>query len=414
MATPTHRHPILYAAILLAASATPTRADYPLTVLASFDGTNGSGPQAGVTLVGNTLYGTTYNGGAYNRGAVFSVPTYGGTPTVLGSLNGTNGSNPQGSLLASGGMLYGTANRGGLSFSIGTVFSLPMTGGTPTVLDAFGGVLQGGAYPQGKLTLSGNKLYGTTMQGGPKSAGTVYSIPVAGGAETVLAAFDGSSGGMWNNSCPYGGVTFSLDGQMVYGTTSQGGPSNCGIVYSLPITGGTPTVLASFNGTNGEHPLAGLTLSPDGNTLYGTTSVSGAYGYGTVFSVPTTGGAVTTLASLNAPDGSQAFGGLALSGDGSTLYGTARYGGASNMGTVFSVPVAGGTPTILASFDGSNGEYPQGDLLLSGTTLYGTTYWGGPNGHGTVFSITVPEPASLLLLSLAAPALLLRRKPRKG
>ena len=38
---------------------------------------------------------------------------------------------------------------------------------------------------------------------------------------------------------------------------------------AFPLSGGSPTVLASFNGSNGENPEAGLTLS--GNTLYGTT-----------------------------------------------------------------------------------------------------------------------------------------------
>ena len=42
-------------------------------------------------------------------------------------------------------------------------------------------------------------------------------------------------------------------------------------------------------------------------------------------------------------------------------------------GTVFSVPVSGGSPTVLASFNGSNGNIPMGGLTLSGNTLYGTT-----------------------------------------
>ena len=48
-------------------------------------------------------------------------------------------------------------------------------------------------------------------------------------------------------------------------------------------------------------------------------------------------------------------------------------GGANGDGTVFSVPLSGGSPTVLASFNGSNGEYPEAGLTLSGNTLYGTT-----------------------------------------
>ena len=35
----------------------------------------------------------------------------------------------------------------------------------------------------------------------------------------------------------------------------------------------TLTTLATFNGLNGNEPCAGLTLSSDGNTLYGTTEL---------------------------------------------------------------------------------------------------------------------------------------------
>ena len=55
----------------------------------------------------------------------------------------------------------------------------------------------------------------------------------------------------------------------------------------MPVGGGTITDLDDFNGTNGRLPEAGLTLSSDGSTLYGTTSSGGANTAGGVFSVPT-------------------------------------------------------------------------------------------------------------------------------
>ena len=57
---------------------------------------------------------------------------------------------------------------------------------------------------------------------------------------------------------------------------------------SSQVNAQTLTTLASFNGSNGQGPEAGLTLS--GNTLYGTTSGGGVYGWGTVFSLPLGGG----------------------------------------------------------------------------------------------------------------------------
>jgi len=80
----------------------------------------------------------------------------------------------------------------------------------------------------------------------------------------------------------------------------------------LPVTVSYAQIseLASFNNTDGAYPASGLTL--DGSNLYGTTTGGGLYGDGTVFSVPLTGGTVTTLASFNGSDGSDPQGGLIL------------------------------------------------------------------------------------------------------
>ena len=71
---------------------------------------------------------------------------------------------------------------------------------------------------------------------------------------TTLASFNGSNGDE-----PVGGLT--LSGNILYGTTEVGGASGYGSVFSLPVSGGSPTVLASFNGSNGRLPYAGLTLA---------------------------------------------------------------------------------------------------------------------------------------------------------
>ena len=119
---------------LLAAS--PAFAQYTLTNLASFNGTDGAFPETDLILSGNTLYGTASAGGAYGDGEVFSVPVAGGTPTVLASFNGANGSNPAAGLIISGSTLYGTTYYGGANGD-GVVFSVPVAGGTPTALTSF-------------------------------------------------------------------------------------------------------------------------------------------------------------------------------------------------------------------------------------------------------------------------------------
>jgi uncharacterized repeat protein (TIGR03803 family) len=155
-----------------------------------------------------------------------------------------------------------------------------------------------------------------------------------------------------------------------------------GAVFSEPITGGTPTLLASLDGTDGSSPTAGLILS--GNTLYGTAieggvgSEDGIANNGTVFSVPSGGGTPTVLTNFNFVDGSGPEAALTLSG--STLYGT-TYSGGYGYGEVFSLPLSGGTPTVLTSFNGTvnalGGINPSSGLIISGNKLYGTA-GGGP------------------------------------
>ena len=364
-----------------------------LTTLASFNVSNGADPSARVTLNGNTLYGTAADGGAYGYGTVFSVPLSGGSATVLASFNGNNGDGPQAGLTLSGNTLYGTTFAG--SNGDGEVFSVPLSGGSATVLASFNG--SNGDGPQAGLTLIGNTLYGTTLHGGANNDGTVFSVPLSGGSATVLVSFNVSNGYE-----PDAGLTVS--GNALYGTTAGGGAYGYGTVFSVPVSGGSATVLASFNRSNGDGPQAGLTLI--GNTLYGTTcyggnlSMNNGAGGGVVYSVPLSGGSVTVLASFNGSDGNRPQAGLTLSG--STLYGTTYEGGNLSLnggagdGTVFSVPLSGGSVTVLAAFNGSNGWSPQAGLTLGGDTLYGTTLDGGAYQDGNVFALSI-APAIIAL-----------------
>jgi uncharacterized repeat protein (TIGR03803 family)/probable HAF family extracellular repeat protein len=328
------------------------------------------------------------------------------TPTILFDFDGTHGANPYfGSLTLSGSTLYGTTVNGGTN-NRGTIFSIPMTGGTPTTLFSFDETH--GAFPYSGLTLSGSTLYGMTISGGlnPNAYGTIFSIPVTGGTPTTLFSFDSTHG-----ASPTGSLT--LSGSTLYGMAPLGGlnPNRYGTIFSIPVTGGTPTTLFDFDSTHGANPYYGsLTLS--GSTLYGMTEYGGANHKGTIFSVPVTGGTPTTLFSLDDTHGINPTGNLTLSG--STLYGMTRAAGANGYGTIFSIPVTGGTPTTLFDFDNAHGANPLGDLTLSGSTLYGMTTLGGANNEGVVFSLAVPEPSTFALAALGGSLWLAGRTWRRG
>jgi uncharacterized repeat protein (TIGR03803 family) len=104
-----------------------------------------------------------------------------------------------------------------------------------------------------------------------------------------------------------------------------------------------------------------------------------------------------TLTTLHSFDGRDGDGpnGLVQATDGN-LYGTSSGGGANGYGTIFKI-TPGGTLTTTHSFDFTDGSGPS--ALVQGTdgNFYGTTSWGGANscviegtdyGCGTIFKIT--------------------------
>ena len=199
-----------------------------------------------------------------------------------------------------------------------------------------------------------------------------------------------------------GGLVIGTGG-ILYGTTSGGGNSNAGTVFSLkpptaPGAGWTETVLYSFTGGSDGTGPAGLVIGT--GKLYGTTSGGGNANVGTVFSLtpPTAPGAGWTQAVLysftGGSDGAAPAG--VVIGAHDVLYGTTSGGGNANVGTIFSLkpptaPGAGWTQAVLYSFTGgSDGAGPTGVEVGSGGVLRGTTSGGGTSNAGTVFSLTPP------------------------
>ena len=107
--------------------------------------------------------------------------------------------------------------------------------------------------------------------------------------------------------------------------------------------------VALFNGTNGADPDAGLIMDCSGN-FYGTTRTGGAQGDGTVFELAKGSSTITTLASFNGSNGSYPVAGLIMDSSGN-LYGTTEHGGANGDGTVFELAKGSSTITTLASFN---------------------------------------------------------------
>jgi uncharacterized repeat protein (TIGR03803 family) len=241
-----------------------------------------------------------------------------------------------------------------------------------------------GSHPYAGLLLAGDgNFYGTTVQGGPHGAGSVFKITPSG-TLTTLHSFNGSDG-----LNPYAGLVLGNDGNF-YGTTNNGGYHSIGEVFKI-TPGGTLAVLHFFNYDYGDggYP-GGLVLGRDGN-LYGTTTLGGDPSNGTFFVVSPDGNTFATLYYFASSIGKNPGTALVLGSDGN-FYGTAPAGGANAAGTVFKI-TPGGTPTLLYSFcsqpNCTDGASPSAPLLLaSDGNFYGIAYGGGDYQFGTVFKIT--------------------------
>ena len=365
--------------------ATNTPATFSKDVLYSFaTGSDGQNPAAGLIMDGSgNLYGTTYNGGTNGVGTVFKItPT--GTESVLYSFGtGLDGQAPYAGLIMDvSGNLYGTTPSGGTN-GVGTVFKINPAG-TESVLYSFGTGSDGQNPNAGLIMdLSGN-LYGTTYNGGTNgttSYGTVFKITAAG-AESVLHSFGTGSDGM----APAAGLFMDGSGNL-YGTTVNGGTHGYGTVFTITAAG-SESVLYSFGTASGDgqYPHAGLIMDGSGN-LYGTTPSGGTIGVGTVFKITPTGTESLLHSFGTGSDGQAPSAGLIMDLSGN-LYGTTSVGGTNGFGTVFKISAAG-TESVLYSFaTGLDGRNPVAGLIMDVSgNLYGTTELGGTNGVGTVFKI---------------------------
>ena len=330
-----------------------------LATLISFDRTN-NGANPGAALVqgsDDAFYGTTEAGGTNNNGTIFKVTTS-GTLTTLVSFNGTDGSLPHAPLVqGQDGKFYGTTEIGG-SNQDGTAFQM-LTNGTLTSLVSFDNNNNGSSPRAGLVQAADGNFYGAAFLGGTNGDGAMFRL-ATNGALTTLYAFTGGSDG----ANPYAGLTQSADGNL-YGTTFYGGTNGYGTVFKM-TTNGTLTPLVSFGGTNGAYPQAALLLASDGN-FYGTTKSGGAYtNYGTVFKL-TTNGTLTTLASFNGTNGSHPLG-LVQTLDGS-FYGTTADGGTNGYGTVFRLNITAPSPPSFLTVAETGAT-----LTLTWSATVGETY----------------------------------------
>lgn len=305
MTKPKRMRRVLTVFLVCAATAIASQAQ-TFNTLVNFDLNNGGLPQYVSLIQGadGELYGTTSAGGQNSQGTIFKV-SRGGAPATLTTLysfcsqaNCADGYDPwPGLVLATDGNFYGTTELGGdvtcnPPLGCGTVFEITPSG-TLTTLHSFTG--PDGSFPgAGLIQGSYGAFFGTTEAGGNlgcRSAngaygcGTTYKI-TSEGAFVTLHRFNRTDG-----DDPNSPLLLATNGNF-YGTTYFGGESphcggGCGTIFKMTPSGKVSSLYSFCSVTkcpDGEAPFGGLIQASDGS-LYGTTELGGANGYGTAFTV---------------------------------------------------------------------------------------------------------------------------------
>jgi len=237
------------------------------------------------------------------------------------------------------------------------------------------------------MTLFNGQLFGTTLQGGTKNTGIIFSIAQNGSSYAILTSLHKSTGDE-SHSCFV--VVNNMGNNLLYGMTESGGDNDGGVIFSFDPSTLNYQPVYSFDKPTGHEPHGRLTLDPNGTTLYGMTRKGGSSGYGVVFSFDISTSNYQVLHDfLGGPtDGASTDHGYVVQ-SANCLYGMTTNGGPSNNGVIFKLTTNGQTfvPLHLFGATGHDGKQPYGSLLLVGNQLYGTTAKGGDNDLGTVFMI---------------------------
>ncbi len=352
-----------------------------LTTIYSFKGApDGEISYAGLFLdAKGNLDGTTVGGGTSSVGTVFSVTPAGKEKVLHSFTNAPDGALPYAALIGDAkGNLYGTTSQGGKS-KFGSVFQITPAG-KEKIIYSFTGGADGSIPFAGVIQDAKGNLYGAALEGGTSGVGTIYSVTLAG-KQKVLYTFSGGADG----ALPYCQLVRDSKGNF-YGTTLGGGSIGGGTVFEVTPAGKEKVLYNFAGGTDGAQPYGGVIRDAKGN-LYGTTSIGGTGGAGTVFKVSPSGKEKVLYNFTGGADGGTPFDALVQDAKGN-LYGTTFSGGKFTEGAVFKVTPAG-KETVLHSFTaGTDGAIPYGGLIQDAKgNLYGTTLEGGASHLGVVFKI---------------------------
>lgn len=253
----------------------------------------------------------------------------GGGTTTSSSGSGSESSSHSSSASGTGGSTSSTTSTGTGGMTTGT-------GGSP----AFLGVVSTSANARTALDATpdpaGTIIYFTAVDKTTALAG-VYSAPADGSATTPVAVAAGDP-----FAAPFG-IAMSTDGKTLYvadpGATDTTSKKDLGVIFALPVAGGTPTIVAGSELFGARSLEVAVEGGKDVLYFTGRDTTTGAPG---VFKLPVAGGTSTAVTATGVTwiDPS----GIAIASDG-TVFVADTTGSLSRTAVI--VKVTGGVGSVL-------------------------------------------------------------------
>lgn len=303
-------------------------------------------------------------------------------------------------LLASNGDLYGVLSSGA---KYGQLYKIDTATDVITILIEFNDQLLQGSSPSTSLVEEAGIIYGTTTDGGVNNNGVIWQYELATGLFSKLFDFEESPTG----SYPYSGQV--IVSGVIYGITENGGSSNRGTLYSYEIATNTFTSLKDLGNENVLYPQGTLVEVLPGK-LWGTSYQGGFVDAGTVFQYDIATNTVEIIYSLDDEGykAAQASGGVFLASDGNVYLQTMRGGSdteVSNYGLLIRIENVGTTNNVVVvrEFDEYTGGYSDAvrPVEIAGI-LYGVTSERGRDPfniscEGTLWSLDLSDDTFTIL-----------------
>jgi uncharacterized repeat protein (TIGR03803 family) len=273
--------------------------------------------------------------------------------------------------------IWGMTKYGG-TYEKGVIFKMDEDASNQEVVFSFEGI----GRPEGGLTeFKRDEFYGMTAGGGEFNFGAIYRFESDKGAFIKIIDLNGLETGRYG----YGRMILASNG-LLYGMTARGGEYDMGVLFEFDPESGSFIKKIDFDGKGkGSEPLGSLIEADDGS-LYGMTSMGGAFEAGVIFRFNPTTGEFKKLFDFDGDEyGSSPMGNLMQASNG-YLFGMTRWGGEHDHGVIFRVHPESEVFAVVFEFDGDKtGRFPHGSLIEANGMLYGLTPYGGSFNGGVLF-----------------------------